>query len=47
MDDDTIIISSDNLNTDIILTQYIDKGFNKGRINYGWYKQFKFTNAKN
>ena len=35
MDDDTIIISSDNLNTDIILTQYIDKGFNKGRINYG------------
>ena len=35
MDDDAIIISSDNLNTDIILTQYIDKGFNKGRINYG------------
>jgi hypothetical protein len=34
-DDNTLMISSDNLNTDIILTQYIDKGFNKGRINYG------------
>ncbi|MBE6486810.1 MAG: hypothetical protein E7Z85_08235 [Methanosphaera stadtmanae] len=34
-EDNTLMISSDNLNTDIILTQYIDKGFNKGRINYG------------
>ncbi|HIH35863.1 MAG TPA: hypothetical protein HA255_05370 [Methanosphaera sp.] len=33
--DNTTIISSEDLNTDIILTQYIDKGFNKGRINYG------------
>lgn len=31
----TTIISSEDLNTEIILTQYIDKGFNKGRINYG------------
>ena len=35
VNDNTTIISSEDLNTDIILTQYIDKGFNKGRINYG------------
>lgn len=35
VDENAVIVSSDNLNTDIILTQYIDKGFNKGRINYG------------
>ncbi len=35
LNNNTTIISSDDLNTDVILTQYIDKGFNKGRINYG------------
>lgn len=35
LNNNTTIISSEDLNTDIILTQYIDKGFNKGRINYG------------
>lgn len=35
LNDNSVMISSDNLNTDIILTQYIDKGLNKGRINYG------------
>lgn len=35
VNDNTTIISSEDLNTEIILTQYIDKGFNKGRMNYG------------
>lgn len=35
VENNTNIISTGNLNTDVILTQYIDKGFNKGRINYG------------
>lgn len=35
LNNNAVMLSSDNLNTDITLTQYIDKGFNKGRINYG------------